>query len=172
MGDILGLGIGLPQLLLVLIVAMIVLGPERLPEVARQMARGVRTLRNYATDVQSQFGGELDEIREELLGIQRDLSEVTGSLRGGLNEVDQSIRSVHADMNGAIGSALNGTEATSAYESAGSAAPAGPPEFKPETPVSVRSSLYRAAPLASSSISPPFDSGAADPRLPDYRPPA
>src|SRR5579883_137835 len=106
--DIFGLGIGLPQLLVVLIVAMLVLGPERLPEVARQLARGVRMLRGYATDVQSQFGGDLDEIKEELLGIQRDLSDVQGSLRGGLLDLDQSLRSVHGEVQDAIGS-VNGT---------------------------------------------------------------
>jgi sec-independent protein translocase protein TatB len=170
MGDILGLGIGLPQLLLVLIVAMIVLGPERLPDVARQMAKGVRTLRGYATDVQSQFGGELDEIRQELLGIQQDLTDVTGSLRGGLSELDQSFRSVHSDVNSAIGSGLNGTAGPGYDAAETSLTPAAPPEFKPETPASVRSSLYQVSSAPSTGVQAPDASG-SDPRLPDYRPP-
>jgi|SRR5579883_1184272 sec-independent protein translocase protein TatB len=158
--DIFGLGIGLPQLLVVLIVAMLVLGPERLPEVARQLARGVRMLRGYATDVQSQFGGELDEIKEELLGIQRDLSDVQGSLRGGLLDIDQSLRSVQGEFQNAVGSV------SGAIETASTAAPPAPPEFKPETPAALRSAMYSPALPAAPAAPMPGDS-----RLPDYRPP-
>ena len=97
--DLLGIGIGLPQLLLVLLVALLVLGPERLPEVARQLARGLRTLRSYADDVQGQFQGEIGGLREEFLDIQRDLSSIHGDLRGGLIEIDSTVRSIQAEVN-------------------------------------------------------------------------
>jgi len=45
------LGIGLPELIVVLIIAVVVVGPKRLPEVAVQLARVIRQLRGYATDV-------------------------------------------------------------------------------------------------------------------------
>jgi len=43
-------GIGLPEIVLVLVIAVIVVGPKRLPEVAIQLARAIRYLRGYATD--------------------------------------------------------------------------------------------------------------------------
>src|SRR5579883_1519361 len=100
--DFLGIGVGLPQLLVVLVVAFFVLGPERMPEVARQLARGVKLLRSYATDVQSQFEGEFGDIREEFVGIQRDLSGIQEDLRGGLLEIDSSLRSVHSEVQSAV----------------------------------------------------------------------
>jgi ceramide glucosyltransferase len=59
-----GIGIGPVQLLVIFVVAFFVLGPERLPEVARTLARGVRTLRGYASEVQGQFDGEIGGLRE------------------------------------------------------------------------------------------------------------
>ena len=52
-------GIGLPELAVIAFVAVIVFGPDRLPEFARQAGRFVRTLRNLANSAQSQLRDEL-----------------------------------------------------------------------------------------------------------------
>ena len=52
-------GIGLPELAVIAFVAVIVFGPERLPEFARQAGRFVRQMRNLANTAQSQLREEL-----------------------------------------------------------------------------------------------------------------
>jgi sec-independent protein translocase protein TatB len=52
-------GIGLPELMVIAIVAVVVFGPERLPEYARQAGKLVRQLRNLAQSAQSQLREEL-----------------------------------------------------------------------------------------------------------------
>jgi sec-independent protein translocase protein TatB len=52
-------GIGLPELAVIAFVAVIVFGPERLPEFARQAGRLVRQLRNLANTAQTQLREEL-----------------------------------------------------------------------------------------------------------------
>jgi sec-independent protein translocase protein TatB len=52
-------GIGLPELAVIFVVAVIVFGPDRLPEFARQAGRFVRQMRNLARNAQ-------DELRREL----------------------------------------------------------------------------------------------------------
>ena len=52
-------GIGLPELVVILFVAVIVFGPDRLPEFARSAGRLVRQLRNLAQSAQSQLREEL-----------------------------------------------------------------------------------------------------------------
>jgi sec-independent protein translocase protein TatB len=52
-------GIGLPELMVIAIVAVVVFGPERLPEFARQAGRFVRQLRNLAQSAQNQLREEL-----------------------------------------------------------------------------------------------------------------
>ena len=52
-------GIGLPELMVIAIVAVVVFGPERLPEFARQAGRFVRQMRNLAQNAQTQLREEL-----------------------------------------------------------------------------------------------------------------
>jgi sec-independent protein translocase protein TatB len=52
-------GIGLPELAVIAFVAVIVFGPDRLPEFARQAGRFVRQLRGLAQTAQTQLREEL-----------------------------------------------------------------------------------------------------------------
>ncbi len=94
------LGIGLPEVILVLIIAVIVVGPKRLPEVAIQLARAIRQLRGYATDVTSQMRTELDELTREYEAVRRELSEFRESaakdFRSVVKEVDSAAREAPA----------------------------------------------------------------------------
>jgi sec-independent protein translocase protein TatB len=52
-------GIGLPELMVIIVVAVIVFGPDRLPDFARQAGRLVRQVRNFTQAAR-------DDIRNEL----------------------------------------------------------------------------------------------------------
>lgn len=52
-------GIGLPEAMVIALVAVVVFGPDRLPELARQAARFVRTARTFAQSAQTQLRDEL-----------------------------------------------------------------------------------------------------------------
>ncbi|MHB8577525.1 MAG: twin-arginine translocase TatA/TatE family subunit [Dehalococcoidia bacterium] len=163
--DILGIGLGPTQLLLILLVAFFVLGPERLPEVARQIARGIRTLRSYATEVQGQFGGELGDLRDEFGSIQRDLTSIQGNLRSGLLEIDSSIRSVHEDVQTAV-SDVTSPGSLSTEPAAGAETPAAQVvDYSPPAAPTRRITI----PVAAAPESLASDA-AADGRLPDFKP--
>ncbi len=68
-------GVGPLELTLVLIIAVVVLGPERIPEVAVQMARAIRFLRGYATDATSQMRKELDELSRDYDDVRKELQQ-------------------------------------------------------------------------------------------------
>jgi len=64
--------IGLPELLVLLLVALFVFGPDKLPDVARQAGRMVKTLRQTVTQARSHLA---DELGPEFKDIDlRDLS--------------------------------------------------------------------------------------------------
>ncbi len=69
MGSIPMLNIGPQELLLVLIIGLIVVGPKRLPELSRQIGRGLREFRKIQDDVKGLVN--LDEVTNEFRGMVR-----------------------------------------------------------------------------------------------------
>jgi sec-independent protein translocase protein TatB len=53
-------GIGLPELIIILIVALLVVGPSRLPEVARSIGKALGEFRRMADDVKETLEQEMD----------------------------------------------------------------------------------------------------------------
>jgi sec-independent protein translocase protein TatA len=65
--------IGLPEILIVLAIALIVFGPKRLPEMGRSLGKGIREFKDSVTG-----NDEDDEPRE----IERHADESTKPLEG------------------------------------------------------------------------------------------
>lgn len=74
-------GIGPLELLVVAIVAVVVLGPERFPQVAVQLARAIKWLRGYATDNTRELREEFAELTKEYESIREELSQVQRQVR-------------------------------------------------------------------------------------------
>jgi sec-independent protein translocase protein TatB len=55
------LNIGTPELLVILVIALLVVGPQRLPELARQIGRGLREFRKMQDDVKDMVKIDLDD---------------------------------------------------------------------------------------------------------------
>lgn len=59
-------GVGLPEMVVILVVAIVVFGPDRLPEFARQAGRLVRQVRQFAQaardDLRTELGPEFADL--------------------------------------------------------------------------------------------------------------
>lgn len=84
-------GVGPLEAALVIAVAVIVLGPERIPEVAVQIAKAVKLLRGYATSATSQMRAELDELTREYDEVRRELREFKQTVSKDVNSMANQI---------------------------------------------------------------------------------
>jgi len=54
-------GMGVPEIGLIMVVALLLFGPEKLPELAKQAASFVRTVRRMADNAKNDLGREMGE---------------------------------------------------------------------------------------------------------------
>lgn len=54
-------GIGMPELLVIMVVALLVLGPKRLPEIARSLGKGMAEFRRASTEFQRTLSASIEE---------------------------------------------------------------------------------------------------------------
>lgn len=78
-------GIGTPELLIILVVALIVLGPKRLPEIARMLGKALRDLRratnHLSSDIREDLGDVRSRLRDEMRGVSDEMRDVGEGMR-------------------------------------------------------------------------------------------
>ncbi len=65
--------LGLPELILIFIVALLVFGPEKLPEVARTIGKTIRGFRKEMAGVRKTIEDEIGDITEDLDDINENI---------------------------------------------------------------------------------------------------
>jgi sec-independent protein translocase protein TatB len=70
-------GIGMPEMILILIVALIVLGPQKLPDIAKSMGRAMFEFRKAASEFKESMGidTEMKEVRKAFDEMNSDLKK-------------------------------------------------------------------------------------------------
>jgi len=61
-------GIGFWEIVFILMIALLVFGPGRLPEAARALGKGINWLRKASSDASREISKEWDEIKDEMGG--------------------------------------------------------------------------------------------------------
>ena len=104
-------GIGLPELILILVIAGVVMGPERIGRTARWLGRTSTQLQNISRTFVRQLNAEIDaagetdelkgawqdmqDLRRQIDDLRGELTSVTGAI---LNEGKKSIEETEKDL--------------------------------------------------------------------------
>ena len=62
-------GIGMPELIVILVIALIVIGPKKLPDLAKALGKGMAEFRKATQEIKDSLdvGEELNEVKEDLV---------------------------------------------------------------------------------------------------------
>ena len=93
--------IGFSEIVVIAVVALIVIGPERLPNTARTLGHLFGRLQRYVSEVKADIAREMQ--LEELKRLQQEVhsaaSEIETSVSAMAHEVDTGVRGVEAELN-------------------------------------------------------------------------
>lgn len=93
--------IGFSEIVVIGVVALIVIGPERLPKVARTLGHMFGRLQRYVNEVKADINREmeLDELRKLQSQVQSAAQDIERSVNQAAHEVQTGVRSVEAELN-------------------------------------------------------------------------
>jgi len=93
--------IAFSEITLIAVVALIVIGPERLPKVAKTLGHMFGRLQRYVNEVKADINREmeLDELRKLKSEVQSAAQGLQDSVTQAAHEVESGVRSVEAQLN-------------------------------------------------------------------------
>ena len=78
--------IGLQELILIFLVALLVFGPKRLPELAKSLGKGLGDLKRVFQDVKDQVETEVDETNKTLDTVLKEEGKSSSDVKEGTSK--------------------------------------------------------------------------------------
>lgn len=106
--------VGLTELMVIAVVALVVIGPERLPKVARTAGLLLGRLQRYVGDVKADINREmqLDELKKLQQQVATEVSSVEASVTHEIREIEGDVnKSIAPEADIAVPSAPTSEEA-------------------------------------------------------------
>jgi Sec-independent protein translocase protein TatA len=118
-------GVGPAELIVILVVALEFVGPERLPRLAADLARTIREIRKYTGSLAAEFNEVIQDFERETEGDRSQWKEIGEGLSGATKSVTDALRGAREDAETAgaapAGAAPTTTNGTSPAPSNGGA---------------------------------------------------
>lgn len=86
------LGVGYQELLVILVLMLVVVGPERLPHVAYQIGKAVRQMQRYARAVRDEFSDEIGYLEEQYKTVKGEIDTASDTFRKSSADFDSELR--------------------------------------------------------------------------------
>jgi sec-independent protein translocase protein TatB len=93
------LGMGPMEVVVIMVVALIIFGPGKLPEMAAQAGKMVRDFRNATSDLTAEFQDSIDdmqatmgEMRDTVTDVQRETQQLAAIVPNTLSGIDASMK--------------------------------------------------------------------------------
>ena len=105
--------IGFSELLVIGVVALIVIGPEKLPRMARTVGVLAGRLQRYVSDVKADINREieLDELRKMRDSMQQAASDFQSSVQTEVNKTETELNKTVEDLNKPLDAQVDWREA-------------------------------------------------------------
>ncbi|HUJ29041.1 MAG TPA: Sec-independent protein translocase protein TatB [Myxococcales bacterium] len=125
--------VGFSELVVIGLVALVVIGPERLPRVARTLGHLAGRLQRYVADVKADINREieLDELRKMRDEMQKAASDIETSVGAEVAKTQAELDRAGEEIHKSLESAAQDATAAETKSAAASAPEAKPVEHKP-----------------------------------------
>ena len=69
-------GIGLPEMILIMLVALLIFGPKKLPEIGRSMGKAIKGFQEASREFESEFKREADRLEQPVSVAEKSPTQI------------------------------------------------------------------------------------------------
>ncbi len=87
--------IGFPELIFIFVVALLVFGPKKLPDVAKMLGKTIREFRKTVNDAKATIEEEIEkaDLTKDFKELDKDIKQITGAdIVDDIKELDKDIK--------------------------------------------------------------------------------
>ena len=120
-------GMGAPEIIVIMIVALIIFGPGKLPEIGAQVGKTVRDFRRATRDLTSEFEASVNDVQSTMVEMKQTMADVQRETKELADTIPASIEGRGAPSTSATPTTTTSTAAAaSTIGSARTLAPSDP----------------------------------------------
>ena len=82
--------LGFSEMLVIFVVALLVFGPKKLPELGKSLGKGIREFRKATDELKSSWDEQVRDIQAPLNDVKKDLNEMGQDLKSDLHKSIES----------------------------------------------------------------------------------
>lgn len=103
-----GARLGWGEVVIIIIIALIVLGPEKLPSAGRALGKAIRGVKKYVSEAARELEDfdDIKDIKDDVEGIQKDLKSMGRSIEKSVNDdmsaVEKDLKTAGEDIRTAV----------------------------------------------------------------------
>ncbi|MCP3998669.1 MAG: hypothetical protein GY722_26905 [bacterium] len=99
------------EILTIMLVILVVFGPQRLPEMAQKAGQLVRKARTLVNDLKGEFEGEWQEVAQPLKDVRNEIQGVKSEVESSITELNDDVAKAKQELEADMAEAKEGIEA-------------------------------------------------------------
>jgi TatA/E family protein of Tat protein translocase len=84
--------IGMPELIVIFLVALLIFGPRKLPEIGKSIGRGLSEFKKASDDLKKTIEDEIEEGKREASAVKREIGAASSSWKAGIDAMASADR--------------------------------------------------------------------------------
>src|SRR6476659_1567362 len=77
--------IGMPELILIFVVALLVFGPRKLPEIGKSLGKGLAEFKRASDDLKKTIEQEIEQGKQEVSSVREEVASIPASLKSAVS---------------------------------------------------------------------------------------